>query len=219
MSELRDRLNELSPDLYCITDAGIAKRDDAEQVEEMIVGGAKLIQLRNKSAVVADLVSAAKRCRERCGQAGVLFIVNDNIEVAAMVGADGVHLGQDDALPSEARTMLGEEFLIGISTHNRDQLVRAIDEPVDYIALGPIYGTTTKANPDPAAGVELAKFASELLAKDGRPLVLIGGINRSNLQEITAAAPGALYAVIGGVLNSESIADAVKSYRESIRQK
>ena len=182
----------------------------------MLEGGARIIQLRDKHLPDHEFELVAQRCLSISHWGKALFIVNDRVQIAAAVKADGVHLGQGDMTPTEARAILGDEMVIGLSTHNREQFARAMDEPVDYIALGPIFGTTTKENPDPAVGLELVTEASAVLRSDYRPLVLIGGISKENLPQVLEAAPQALVAVMGGLLGCRDLATGVREYRRII---
>jgi thiamine-phosphate pyrophosphorylase len=184
-----------------------------EQVEAMIAGGARLVQLRHKQASDGEFRRLAKECRERCHAGGATFIVNDRAAIAAEVDADGLHLGQGDLSPTEARRLLGEEKVIGLSTHNREQFRAALDEPVDYIAVGPVFATSTKRNADPAVGLELVEEAALELDGDHRPLVLIGGITLENLWMIRAVTTTAFVASIGGVLRAPSITERVREWR------
>lgn len=204
------------PDLYCITDPDLSPHPVEEQVRQMIEGGARIVQLRDKHAVDSNFGLTAQKCLSICHWAEALFIVNDRVEIAAAVGADGVHLGQHDMRPEQARRIIGDEAVVGISTHNPDQFLRAIDEPVDYIALGPIFTTRTKKNPDPVVALDFVREAAELLEDDYRPLVLIGGITFEKLPLLRAAAPKAFVAVIGDILRAPSIGDRVRDFREAI---
>lgn len=202
------------PDLYCITDPALSGLPHEEQVRRMIEGGARLIQLRDKKTPTAELRRSAEACLALCREAGVLFILNDRVELAAEIGAPGVHIGQGDLAPAAARTTLGDDAVLGLSTHNREQFLRALDEPVDYIAVGPVFGTTTKVNPDPATGLELVEYASRLLEGDHRPLVLIGGITAAHVPGLQLVAPRALLAVVGAIVRGgDSITRSVRDFR------
>jgi thiamine-phosphate pyrophosphorylase len=121
--------------------------------------------------------------------------------------------------PTEARTALGDEAVIGVSTHNLTQLRAALEAPVDYIALGPVFGTSTKQNPEPTVGLAVVEQAVRALEGDYRPLVLIGGITMERLPELRRIAPRAFYAVIGDVLRSPSIEARVRAYRAELGAK
>lgn len=206
----------VSPDLYCLTDSRLSTDQPEEQVRQMIDGGARLIQFRDKALSDGAFRLAAQKCLALCRWSGTLFLVNDRVEIAASIGADGVHLGQDDMPPSRARSILGDEAVIGLSTHNREQFLRALDEPVNYIALGPIFGTTSKDNPSPRVGTELLAECAALLEGDHRPLVAIGGITLENLPEVKRAAPKAIVAVIGAIFAAPPLSERVKQFRAAI---
>ncbi|MEO8377813.1 MAG: thiamine phosphate synthase, partial [Candidatus Sumerlaeota bacterium] len=129
------------PELYCITDARLSGLSHQEQVAQMIAGGARIVQLRDKEMTDADFDITARDCQKLCRAAGAIFVVNDRAEIAAAISADGLHLGQDDFSPIAARRIVGNEMVVGTSTHNREQFLRALQEPVDYIAVGPVFGT------------------------------------------------------------------------------
>lgn len=206
------------PELYCITDATLSGKTHEEQVREMIEGGARMIQLRDKLADDAHFRLSASICASICHWSQALFMVNDRAEIAAEVGADGVHLGQEDMTPRKARQILGEESVIGLSTHNLEQFLEALDEPVNYIAFGPIFGTRTKANADPATGLEVLREVVKRLEGDHRPLVLIGGITLENLPLAQEAAPKAFIAAISPILQGGMIVEKVREFRQAIRK-
>jgi thiamine-phosphate pyrophosphorylase len=172
------------PKLYAITDRDLSNCTHAEIVAQMLAGGARLIQLRDKEASARELLDAARECLPLTRAAGARLIINDRVDVALTADADGVHLGQDDLTVAEAREMLGADKLIGISTHTPDQFLDALTTSADYIAIGPIYATTTKENPSPVVGLDLLRDAKGLA---DRPLVAIGGINHERAPEVIAA--------------------------------
>ncbi len=147
----------------------------------------------------------AERVGELCRKRGALFIVNDRVDYAKMLGA-GVHLGQDDLAPREARKLLGDEAVIGYSTHNAKQLTAAASEPVAYVALGPIFGTASKRNPDPIVGVENLRAWRAMVAQ---PMVAIGGITRANAKDVWDAGAD-MVAVIGDLYPAVCDAGSIK---------
>lgn len=173
------------PHIYPITDARLSGISHAEQVEKLIAGGATLIQLREKDASPSDFFPAASIAIQVARTHGVKIIVNDRVDVALAVAADGVHLGQDDLPPEQARAILGESAIIGFSTHTIEQAVRAIKLPVDYIAIGPAFETNTKLDPDAVIGLEGLREVRNAIGDF--PLVAIGGINGANLLSVFAA--------------------------------
>ena len=157
----------------------------AEQVAALIEGGATFIQIREKTAPSDEFYRAVLDCLETAKATGTRIIVNDRVDIALATGAHGVHLGQTDLPPFEARKLLGESSIIGISTHSIEQVRQALDLPVDYIAFGPVWPTSTKENPDPVVGLEMLSEVKRLAG--GIPVVAIGGINESNLAAPLAA--------------------------------
>jgi thiamine-phosphate pyrophosphorylase len=178
-------LIEQLPRIYPITDRSLSGLSHAEQVEQLIAGGAELIQLREKSLSPREFYEDAKRAVEIAHQAGRKIIINDRVDIALAVGADGVHLGQDDLPPEYARGLLGENAIIGFSTHSVSQAIDAILLPVDYIAIGPVFDTATKENPDETVGPEGIKAVRQSIGDF--PLVAIGGIKVKDIAKVFSA--------------------------------
>lgn len=172
------------PKLYGITDRGLANASNVQIARQMIEGGARLIQLRDKEASARELFDSAREMQRMVRAAGGRLIINDRIDVALTADADGVHLGQEDLSVAEAREILGSEKIIGISTHNRAQFEEALGTSADYIAVGPIFATTSKDNPDPVVGLELLR---EVRGLTDRPIVAIGGIDLTTAAGVIAA--------------------------------
>ncbi len=153
--------------------------------EAVLAGGAKIVQLRLKRAPTGSIVETARRLKRRCDAHGAMLIVNDRTDIAKLVDAAGVHLGQDDLPVGEARKILGTNAIIGTSTHNLAQVQQAQRERIaDYIAYGPVFATQTKVNPDPVQGLDALRQARAACAK---PLVAIGGIDASNIASVFEA--------------------------------
>ncbi len=170
------------PTIYPITDCRLSGMTHAEQVEKLIAGGAKFIQLREKYASPKDFYEQAKLAIEIARKHNAEIIINDSVDIALALKADGVHLGQDDLSPVEARRILGENAIIGLSTHNLTQVSKALDLPINYVAIGPVFTTKTKENPDNEVGIE---GVSAIRGATGKfPLVAIGGINSTNFREV-----------------------------------
>jgi thiamine-phosphate pyrophosphorylase len=142
----------------------------------MLEGGARILQLRHKAFWSGEVFAQAQKVAGLCAEAGATFIVNDRADYAMLLHA-GLHLGQDDLLPADARTVIGPDAIIGFSTHNPEQMRAAQCEPVDYVAFGPIFTTASKERPDPCVGLEGLRTVGALTSK---PLVAIGGITRAN---------------------------------------
>ncbi|MCP5117062.1 MAG: thiamine phosphate synthase, partial [bacterium] len=163
------------PRLYPILDtASLAKRafGVVDAAEAMIESGAEILQFRHKGHFTRKVFAEAERIGELCRQHEVLWVVDDRADIAKLLGA-GLHLGQDDLPPAAARRIVGDKATIGFSTHNAEQLQAAAAEPVDYLAIGPIFETGSKKKPDPVVGLERL---TEWRTLTGRPLVAIGGI-------------------------------------------
>jgi thiamine-phosphate pyrophosphorylase len=189
------------PKVYPITDTTISGLSHCEQVKRLIAGGAALIQLRDKRASSRVFYSDAQAAIEIARAADVKLIINDRVDIALALRADGVHLGQEDMPVDAARRILGDQAVIGFSTHNLEQIREALRLPIDYLAFGPIFPTTSKRNPDPVAGLDQLKRAREMVLP--MPLVAIGGINRANALDVLNAGASAV-AVISAVLANPS---------------
>jgi thiamine-phosphate diphosphorylase len=187
--------------LYPITDARLTKLSHAEQVTRLSAGGATLIQLREKHLSPREFYAEAEAALRFARERKVRLIINDRVDIAIALKADGVHLGQDDLAPEAARRLLGEDAIIGVSTHNVEQAREAARQPVDYIAIGPIYATSSKENPDPVVGLEGLRRVREAVGTI--PLVAIGGINRENANEVIDAGADSV-AVISLLLSEPS---------------
>jgi len=172
------------PKLYAISDRSLANLSNVEIARQLIDGGARLIQLRDKEATAKELFDAAREILPLTRAVGGRLIINDRVDVALTAEADGVHLGQEDLTVEEAREILGPDRIIGISTHNRSQFEAALRTSADYIAVGPVFATTSKENPDPVVGLEMLR---EVRALTDRPIVAIGGIDHSKAAEVLAA--------------------------------
>ncbi len=177
--------------------------------EAMLEGGARILQLRHKGVYSRAIYSHAARIAELCRAAGARFVINDRADIAMLTGA-GLHVGQHDLAPADARRLLGPDALIGYSTHNPEQLAEAAGEPVDYLALGPIFATRSKENPDPVLGLEGLRDAAPRVRL---PLVAIGGITRENA-EAAFAAGAASVAVIGDLIPAKPDFRAVRERME-----
>ena len=167
--------------IYGITGDNFAHgKSNLECVKAMIEGGIKIIQYRDKTKSIKEKVKEAREIRELCKKNGVTFIVNDHVDIAILVDADGVHIGQDDMDPSDVRKLIGDNKIIGLSTHSEEQGMKAYLNPdVDYIGIGPIFPTTTKDTAP--VGLGYLEYAVKNLHL---PFTAIGGIKEHNLHEI-----------------------------------
>ena len=209
-------LNLLLPKIYPITDVRLSKLSHAAQVEKLIAGGAKLIQLREKHASPREFYEFAAEALKIARRHDVKLIINDRVDIAFALKADGVHLGQNDLPPVEARKILGETAIIGFSTHNVEQAITAAKMPIDYLAVGPIFPTQTKENPDEIVG--LSGIEKVRIAIGNFPLVAIGGINSGNLRDVLNAGADSA-AIISDLLDSdEDISRRLKCFLNQSRK-
>jgi thiamine-phosphate pyrophosphorylase len=198
------------PKIYPLTDRRISGISHAEQAEKLIDGGARLIQLREKYAAPDEFYEMAKQAVELANRSGVGIIINDRVDIALALKAGGIHLGQEDLPPAEARKLLGPNAIIGYSTHNIEQVDAAKNEPVDYIAFGPIYPTASKEDPDPVVGLEKLREIKTLIGD--LPLVAIGGINAENYREVLAAGADSVAMISAVISKPGHITSRIKSF-------
>jgi len=202
------------PTVYPITDVEIAGVSHAEQVVLLADGGAKFVQLREKNLPALDFYNEAKAALVVALQRGVTVIINDRVDLALALRAGGVHLGQDDLPPQQARSILGPNAVIGFSTHNMEQALRADEMPIDYIAVGPIYSTTSKENPAPVLGVAALR---EICGQLRKPVVAIGGITLENAASVLRAGAVSV-AVISDLLTGGEPSARVQAYVRDLAQ-
>lgn len=193
------------PKIYPITDTQLSGLSHAEQVARLIEGGASLIQLRDKMSSPREFYREAAVALKVARDHGARLIINDRVDVALALKADGVHLGQTDVPVAAARQLLGKEAIIGLSTHNAEQAKLAITLPVDYFAFGPIFPTSGKNNPDPITGVAAMKEIATI--KSTLPLVAIGGITRENVLDVLKAGADAVAVIAGLLADPEKISE------------
>lgn len=204
------------PFVYPILDAAaLGSRSAAEAVRALAAGGARLVQLRAKQLPDGALLRLAREATTAARSAGVTLVINDRADVARIVGAGGLHVGQDDLPPSACRRILGEAVLIGVSTHDLGQLEAAAREPVDYVAIGPVFETRSKEQPDPVVGLEMVRRAR---ARSSRPLVAIGGIGPDNARAVVEAGADGV-AVISAVMDCDDLAEAVRALRRAVGER
>ena len=189
--------------LYFVTDA-----IPADRLEAALAGGVDVVQLRLKDASDAEVVGAARAFRDACDRHGALFLLNDRPDLVAACGADGVHVGQDDLPPAGARAVVGAGRILGLSTHSEEQLASAVDAPVDYVAVGPVFETPTKPG-RPAVGLELVRAAA---ATARLPWFAIGGIDLANAAAVVAAGAERL-AVVRAIRDADDPEAAARALR------
>jgi len=200
------------PTVYAITDREITGLSQAEQVRRLAAGGIRWIQLRDKRASPREFYMQARAAVELARERGIVIIINDRVDIALAVDADGVHVGQDDLSPEKARRLLGPNKIVGFSTHSVEQALQADALPIDYIAVGPIFPTMTKVSPDPAVGVEIIKILRPQLRK---PIVAIGGITLERAPEVLQAGANSV-AVISDLLKSPDLTARAREYVEKL---
>jgi thiamine-phosphate pyrophosphorylase len=189
------------PKIYPITDRRLSGLSHAEQVQRLIDAGATLIQLREKLLPPIDFLRQAEAAAKVADNNSVPLIINDRLDIAMAIGARGVHLGQEDLPVEAARSVLGNDALIGFSTHTQQQMEAAVRLPIDYIAFGPIFASTTKQNHDPTVGLEQLRAARNVAAD--LPLVAIGGITAATVLDVLDAGADSV-AVISAVVRESS---------------
>jgi thiamine-phosphate pyrophosphorylase len=185
------------PRLYAILDAAFFSQDESllAAAQSLAAAGVTLVQYRNKSGNARQMLDHARELKLRLGSS-VQLIMNDRADLALVAGFDGVHVGQDDLSPDGARKVIGDALWLGVSTHNPEQVTEAGKTSTDYIAIGPVFATGSKVNPDPVIGLEGVRRARELTRK---PLVAIGGITRANCRSVIDAGADSV-AVISDLL-------------------
>jgi thiamine-phosphate pyrophosphorylase len=173
------------PPVYPITDTQISGLSHEEHVAMFAESGATLVQLREKRAPALQFYEDAKAALAVAASHGVQLIINDRVDIALAVGAAGVHLGQDDLPPQVVRRLLGNDAIIGYSTHSVAQALAAASLPIDYLAIGPVFGTNTKENPDPVVGLDGLRAVRSAIPT--LPLVANGGITPANTSDVLQA--------------------------------
>jgi len=197
------QMNFTLPLIYPITDKQIARRSTHFSiVRELVRGGARFVQIRDKSTPVRDLLYDLMRCTEFASAKGVTLIVNDRCDLVLSAGVMGVHLGQHDLPPEAAREILGADRIVGLSTHSLSQVRDSNGRPVHYIGFGPVYGTSTKENALPAVGLRRLANACRV---SSRPVVAIGGIGPGQIREVLCAG-AASAAVISALMSAKDLA-------------
>ena len=201
--------------LYVITDEELCPgRTHIQIAEAALAGGAKIIQIRDKHASDRKFYEVALRMRDMTERAGAMLFVNDRVDIAASIGADGVNIGQTDIPVDVARALLGDGVIIGVSTDTLEQAISARDDGADYIGFGPIFATTTKLDAGPVSGLDvLRKVCREI----SLPVVAIGGINLENIGSV-AASGAACAAVVSAVVCAPDMVSAAKGLCKEFQQ-
>lgn len=210
---MRNRI-EIPKGIYGITGDNFSNgRSNYFCVEEMIKGGIKIVQYRAKTKDTREKVKEAREIRELCRKNGVIFIVNDNVDIALLVDADGVHIGQEDMHPDDVRKLIGDNKIIGLSTHSEKQGMEAYKNPnVDYIGVGPTFPTTTKDTTP--VGLGYLEYAVKNL---DLPFVAIGGIKAHNIDAIIAKGAQRV-CLVSEIIGADSISDMVRNLQKKLNK-
>lgn len=200
--------------LYAVTDRSWLNGQTLyEQVEQALKGGVTLVQLREKGLGAEQFLQEARQIQQLCHRFGVPLIINDSIEVALAVDADGVHLGQDDANAAQARQLLGKEKIIGVSAHNVQEALQAVQDGADYLGSGAVFGSGTKTNVSTLPMQTLREICSAVPI----PVVAIGGITEQNLQQLSGSGIAGA-AVVSAIFAQENIEEAAIRLRGLLSQ-
>jgi thiamine-phosphate pyrophosphorylase len=204
------------PRIYPITDKLLARRESHLSIlKDLARGGARIVQVRDKITPPRELLPDLMRCMEFAAGRGMMLIVNDRCDLALSSGASGVHLGQEDLPPDAARAILGEEKVLGFSTHSLPQVKKAQSLPVQYIGFGPVYATSTKKDALPPVGL---KRLSRACSGSSVPVVAIGGIGLGQVREVLQSGAASV-AVISALMQAENIARQMQRFLEQATEK
>lgn len=204
----------LNTDIYAITAEEYSLgRSNIEVVNELVKAGIKIIQYREKEKKKLYQFEECKVIREITRAAGVTFIVNDNVDLALLVGADGVHVGQDDLPVEEVRRLVGDKMMIGLSTHSPEQARDAVKRGADYIGVGPIFATKTKKDVCDPVGLEYLEYVAK---NTDIPFVAIGGIKEHNLKEVKDRGATCM-AMVTEIVGAQDISGKINSIREQLK--
>lgn len=196
--------------LYAVTDrAWVGKQTLYQQVEAALKGGVTCVQLREKELDEAAFLHKAQEICALCRRYHVPFIVNDNLDIAIACGADGIHLGQEDMPPNEVRRRTGRDMILGVSVHTVEQARQAVRDGADYLGLGAVFPTSTKADADHMSNERLRAICSAVDV----PVVAIGGINRDNLLKLSGSGVDGA-ALVSAIFSAEDIEETCRELRE-----
>ncbi|AKB78462.1 Thiamin-phosphate pyrophosphorylase [Methanosarcina horonobensis HB-1 = JCM 15518] len=200
-------------DFYLVTDSGLSKKGTLSDVKESVEAGCKIIQYREKDKSTKEMIDEASEIKRICGDRAI-FLVNDRIDVALAVDADGVHIGQDDMPIETARKLLGADKIIGLTVHNVDEAVEAEKKGADYVGLGSIFDTSTKK--DAGKGIGPARIR-EVKNAIKVPVVAIGGINKENCRSVVENGADSLVA-ISAVVCSDDVKKETREFIDIIKE-
>lgn len=216
MTEKRGLANLLEADIYGITAEEYSLgRSNVEVVARMIDSGIRVVQYREKVKKTRQKYEECLKIREMTREAGVTLIVNDHIDLALLVNADGVHIGQDDLPPEKVRELVGEGMIVGLSTHSPVQALAAVKAGVDYIGVGPIFATKTKKDVCDPVGLEYLEYVVQNIRL---PFVAIGGIKEHNIAEVSRRGARCI-ALVTEIVGAEDIVAKVRALRAALSRK
>jgi len=216
MTEKRGLANLLEADIYGITAEEYSLgRSNVEVVARMIDSGIRVVQYREKVKKTRQKYEECLKIREMTREAGVTLIVNDHIDLALLVNADGVHIGQDDLPPEKVRELVGEGMIVGLSTHSPAQALAAVKAGVDYIGVGPIFATKTKKDVCDPVGLEYLEYVVQNIRL---PFVAIGGIKEHNIAEVSRRGARCI-ALVTEIVGAEDIVAKVRALRAALSRK
>jgi thiamine-phosphate pyrophosphorylase len=198
------------PRLYVILDAALLTVPETECAQKVVDAGVRILQYRNKRASARELFESSKRLSSLLIPQGVTFVVNDRADVASAAEASGVHVGVEDLGAGAARSLIGTGKLLGVSTHTLEQFKQAVATSADYVAVGPVFSTSTKANPDPVVGIE---FIGRVRRLTDKPIVAIGGITLERAVEVLQRGADSV-AVISDILLAPDPGQRARQYVE-----
>lgn len=204
-------------ELYLVTDEGLSLgRSSLEVVEAAVLGGVDLVQYRDKHATARQYYERGQALLALCRRLGVPLLFNDHADIAALLGADGIHLGQDDLPVQEARRLLGPEATLGVSTHDEEEALAAIAGGADYINIGPVYPTQTKDLPLAKVGIGLG-LVTRIVRLSPIPVTTMGGIGHANAAQVIAAGADRV-AVVTALTKAPDIAQAARDLKALVQR-
>lgn len=200
-------------DFYFVTNSKLSKNKIFSDLENVLKAGCKIIQYRENRKSTKKMIEVAKQLKKICDSKAI-FLINDRVDIALAVDADGVHIGQEDISYKTARMLLGKDKIIGLTVHNLEEAIKAEKLGVDYIGLGPIFKTDTKKDTRNPIGTEMIKKVRKEVSL---PIVAIGGIDKVNVKEVIKAGADSVVS-INTVLNSDDIYDEVSDFIRILRR-
>jgi thiamine-phosphate pyrophosphorylase len=207
-------LNKLKDlDFYLVTYSSVSRKGTFSDVKNAVNAECKIVQYREKNKSTREMIKEAKKLKQIC-EGKAIFLVNDRIDIALAVGADGVHVGQDDISVDDARRLLGSDKIFGLTIHNVKEAIEAEKMGADYVGLAPIYNTDTKENSGIPCGVEMIAKVRENICL---PIVAVGGINKNNVKEVISKGADGVVSV-SAVLDSDDVKKEIEDFIKIIKE-